>query len=45
MPLRVILIAVVAVIAAAVGIIFYAYSLSPVQKPVHVEIPNDQFPQ
>jgi hypothetical protein len=45
MTLRLILIAVVAVIAAAIGLIVYGYSLAPAQKPVHIEIPNDQFPQ
>jgi hypothetical protein len=32
------------VILAGVGLVFYGYSLSPQPKPVHVEIPNDQFP-
>ena len=45
MPVRLILIAVVVVIAAAGGLMFYGYSLAPAPQPVHVEIPNDQFPQ
>ena len=34
----------VAVLAAGTGLVFYGYSLKPQPKPVHVEIPNDQFP-
>ena len=45
MPIRLVLIAVVLVIAAAGGLMVYGYSLAPAQQPVHVEIPNDQFPQ
>jgi len=45
MPVRLIVIAVVLVIAAAGGLMFYGYSLAPAPQPVHVEIPNDQFPQ
>ena len=45
MPVRIILIAVVAVVAIIGGLVFYGYSLAPEPKPVRVEIPNDQFPQ
>ena len=45
MPLRVIAASLVLGLLAAAGLIFYGYSLSPQPKPVHVEIPNDQFPQ
>jgi len=45
MSVRLILIAVVAVIAVAGGLMFYGYSQAPTPEPVHVVIPNDQFPQ
>jgi hypothetical protein len=45
MPLRLIIIALLVIAAAAGGLIFYGYSLTPTPKPVQVEIPNDQFPQ
>jgi len=43
--LRLILIAVAVVVIAVGGLMFYGYSWTPAQKQVHVEIPNDQFPQ
>jgi hypothetical protein len=45
MPVRLIAAGLVLVILAGAGLVFYGYSLSPQPKPVHVEIPNDQFPQ
>ncbi len=45
MPVRLIVIALVLVIAAAGGLMVYGYTLAPKPQPVHVEIPNDQFPQ
>lgn len=44
MPIRLIAAAVALVVLAGVGLVFYGYSISPQTKPVHVEIPNDQFP-
>lgn len=45
MPVRLIVIALVLVVAAAGGLMVYGYSVAPTSRPVHVEIPNDQFPQ
>jgi hypothetical protein len=44
MSFRLIIAAFVLVLLAGVGLTLYGYSLSPQSKPVHVEIPNDQFP-
>ncbi len=44
-PIRLIIAGIVLVILAGVGLTYYGYSLSPQPKPVHVELPNDQFPQ
>jgi hypothetical protein len=45
MAVRLIGVALVLMLLAGGGLVFYGYSLSPQPTPVHVEIPNDQFPQ
>jgi len=45
MPVRIIVIVLAVVVVAAGGLMAYGYSVAPAPQPVHVEIPNDQFPQ